>query len=177
MTTLVNTFPTTLAAAAWRRVLFANDGSAGQAVLRLAFGLVLLPHGAQHLFGAFGGYGFAGTVGWMTGTLGIPSPLPQAGILLEFFGALLLIAGAGTRAVAAALAVFMSTAASTHAANGFFMTWVGALPAGTEGFEYHLLAVAAALPILAKGSGAYSVDTWLRRILHRHLDDETLGRT
>src|SRR5690349_14091576 len=163
MTTLVNTFPTTLAAAGWRRVLFANDGSAGQAVLRLAFGLVLLPHGAQHLLGAFGGYGFAGTVGWMTGTLGIPSPLPQAGILLEFFGVLLLIAGAGTRAVAAALAVFMSTAASTHAANGFFMNWVGTLPAGTEGFEYHLLAVAICVALAIRGGGALAMDRWLSR--------------
>src|ERR687884_399465 len=100
MSTIANTFSTTTSALnSWRRLATANDGSATQAMLRLAFGLVLLPHGAQHLLGAFGGYGFEGTVGWMTGTLGIPAPLAVTGVLLEFFGALLLIAGVATRGV------------------------------------------------------------------------------
>jgi putative oxidoreductase len=162
MTTLAHTFPTSTGLAIrWRRLAFATDGSTTQAVLRLAFGLVLLPHGAQHLLGAFGGYGFQGTVGWMTATLGIPTLLAQASVLLEFFGALLLIAGAGTRAVAAALAVFMATAASTHVANGFFMNWTAALPAGTEGFEYHLLAIAICVALAIRGGGAFALDRWL----------------
>jgi putative oxidoreductase len=164
MSVLANTFPAVSSTrTAWRRLAFANDGSAAQAILRLTFGLVLLPHGAQHLFGAFGGYGFDGTVGWMTGTLGIPAPFAVAGVLLEFFGALLLIAGAATRPVAAALAVFMTAAASTHAANGFFMNWVGALPAGTEGFEYHLLAIAICVALAIRGGGAIALDRWLSR--------------
>src|ERR1044072_3162192 len=115
MTTMANTFPTTASPLApCLRLAFGNDGSPTQAVLRLTFGLVLLPHGAQHLLGAFGGYGFEGTVGWMTATLGIPAPLARAGVFLEFFGALALIAGVATRATAAALAIFMATAASTH---------------------------------------------------------------
>jgi putative oxidoreductase len=141
--------------------LFGNDGSASQAVLRLTLGLILLPHGAQHLLGAFGGYGFHGTVGWMTGTLGIPLPLAQAGVLLEFFGSLLLIAGLATRATAAALAVFMATAASTHAQNGFFMNWVASLPAGSEGFEYHLLTVAMCAALALRGGGAFALDRLL----------------
>ena len=40
---------------------------------RLAVGLILFPHGAQHVLGWFGGYGFQGTLGWMTGTLGFPA--------------------------------------------------------------------------------------------------------
>jgi len=50
-----------------------------------------------------------------------------------------------------------------HLDNGFFMNWTGRSPG--EGFEYHLLAIGLTLPILAKGSGAYSVDGWLVRIL------------
>jgi putative oxidoreductase len=164
MTTLANAFPiTTSAAASVRRLAFANDGSATQAVLRLTLGLVLLPHGAQHLLGAFGGYGFQGTLGWMTGTLGIPAPLAAAAIPLEFFGALLLIAGVATRAAGAALAVFMATAASTHAPNGFFMNWFAALPAGTEGFEYHLLAIGICVALAIRGGGAFALDRLLTR--------------
>ena len=143
--------------------LLATEASRTQALLRLTLGLVLLPHGAQHLFGAFGGYGLSGTVAWMTGTLGIPAPLAVAGILLEFFGPILLIAGAATRLAGIALAVFMATAASTHVANGFFMNWFGTLPAGTEGFEYHLLAIALAVAVSVNGGGAFSLDRLLTR--------------
>lgn len=164
MTTSTTPFPTvTSIRVRWRRLACANDSSATQAVLRLTFGLVLLPHGAQHLLGAFGGYGFHGTVGWMSGTLGIPAPLAAAGVLLEFFGALALITGAATRAVGAALAVFMATAASTHVPNGFFMNWVAALPAGTEGFEYHLLAIAICIALAVRGGGAFALDQWFNR--------------
>lgn len=166
MTTLAHTLPTaTSVGVRWRRLAFASDGSATQAMLRLAFGFILLPHGAQHLLGAFGGYGFQATVAWMTGTLGIPAPLAVAGVLLEFFGALLLIAGVATRATAAALAVFMATAASTHVPNGFFMNWFGALPAGTEGFEYHLLAIAICIALALRGGGALAVDRPIYRFL------------
>lgn len=165
MATFTNTFPTAGSGitTSWRTLAFANDGSFTQALLRLTLGLVLLPHGAQHLFGAFGGYGFAGTLGWMTGTLGIPAPLAAAGILLEFFGPLLLIAGVATRVVGAALAVFMTAAASTHAANGFFMNWFGTMPAGIEGFEYHLLAIALGVALALRGGGALALDSRFTR--------------
>lgn len=141
----------------------ATDGSPTQAMLRVTLALVLFPHGAQHLFGWFGGYGFEGTMGWMTGTLGIPAPLAAASILLEFFGPLALLAGIASRLVGISLTVFMATAASTHVANGFFMNWLGNLPAGTEGFEFHLLTIAIALAVAANGAGAFSVDRVLSR--------------
>jgi putative oxidoreductase len=164
MTTLTDTFPAagSSRSTAWR-LACATDGSVTQSLLRLTLGLVLLPHGAQHLFGAFGGYGYSGTLGWMTVTLGIPAPLAAAGILLEFFGPILLIAGIATRLVGGALAIFMATAASTHAANGFFMNWFGAMPAGTEGFEYHLLAIALAVALAIRGGGAFALDGLFRR--------------
>jgi putative oxidoreductase len=147
------------------RCIWTGEASATQAVLRFTLALVLLPHGAQHLFGAFGGYGFAATVAWMSGPLGFPAPLAAAGILLEFFGPVLLLAGMGSRVVALALGVFMTFAGSTHVANGFFMNWLGNLPAGTEGFEYHILVVAIAAVIAVNGGGSYSVDRLIARRL------------
>ncbi len=140
-------------------------GGVGQTLLRLALAIVLLPHGLQHLFGLLGGYGFRGTLAWMTGTLGIPVPLAAMGIVLEFVGPALLVIGAGSRLWGAALAVFMATAASTHLPNGFFMNWLGTLPAGTEGFEYHLLAIAMAASIAINGGGSFSVDRLIARRL------------
>jgi putative oxidoreductase len=55
----------------------------------------------------------------------------------------------------------MAGAITTHAPNGFFMNWFGGLPAGTEGFEYHLLAIGLAAVVVMDGSGALSVDAWL----------------
>ena len=46
-------------------------------------GLILFPHGAQHVLGWFGGYGFQGTLGWMTGTLGFPAPLAALALVTE----------------------------------------------------------------------------------------------
>lgn len=143
--------------------LFAADSSAAQTMLRLALGGIMLPHGAQHLLGLFGGYGFSGTLGWMTGTLGFPAPLAAIAIVVEFVAPIALLAGAGARIAALLLAFFMAGAASTHLANGFFMNWFGALPAGTEGFEYHLLAIAMALSIAARGAGALSIDRLVTR--------------
>jgi putative oxidoreductase len=127
-------------------------------VARVALGLVLFPHGAQHNLGWFGGYGFKGTLGWMTATLGFPAPLAVLGLLVELLAPVLLVIGFGGRATAVALFAFMATAASTHVANGFFMNWFGKLGAGTEGFEYHLLALALALVVAIKGMGALSLD-------------------
>ena len=146
------------------RRIWTGEASATQTLLRLTLALVLLPHGAQHLLGAFGGYGFAATVAWMSGSLGFPAPLAAAGILLEFFGPLLLLAGMGSRLVAVALAVFMAGAGSTHVANGFFMNWFGKLTAGT-GFEYHILVIAIATAIAVNGGGAYSLDRLIARRL------------
>ena len=138
-----------------------TDTSVSQAILRIALGAVLLPHGAQHAFGLLGGYGYFQTLQWMTGTLGFPAPLAAMGIIVEIVGPTALILGLGARAAGVALAAFMATAAWTHAANGFFMNWFGRQPAGVEGYEYHLLAIAMALAVAARGAGALSVDRWL----------------
>ena len=123
---------------------------------RAALAFVMFPHGAQHALGWFGGYGFAGTYGWMTGTLGIPAPLAALAIATELVAPLFLLAGFGGRAAAAGLAAILAVAATTHVSNGFFMNWLGANPG--EGFEYHILAVALAASVIVRGSGAWSVD-------------------
>ena len=160
MTTFTDVHPRSLprASSSWIASLLQTDGSYSQALLRMTFGLVLLPHGAQHLFGLFGGYGFGPTIEWMTTALGVPVWLAAASILLEFFGPLLLVIGLATRPVAVSLAVFMGVAAATHLPNGFFMNWFGTMPAGTEGFEYHLLAIAMLVTVAIRGAGALSLD-------------------
>ena len=132
---------------------------------RLVLAVVLFPHGAQHLLGAFGGYGFSGTYGWMTGTLGLPGPLAAAAIVGEFVAPFALAAGAFGRLAAAGVALLMTVAAATHAPNGFFMNWTGSLAAGREGFEYHVLAIGLALVVALDGSGRASLDRVLARRL------------
>jgi putative oxidoreductase len=138
--------------------VFATTRDAAPAVARLALGAVMFPHGAQHALGWFGGYGFAGTFGWMTRTLGFPAPLAALAIVTELVAPVALVVGAGGRLAAAGIVAVMLGAISTHVGNGFFMNWFGARPAGVEGFEYHLLVIALGAVVIIKGSGALSLD-------------------
>ena len=135
-----------------------TDSDPASALVRVVLGLVMFPHGAQHLLGWFGGYGFAGTHEWMTATLGFPSVLAAIAIVTEFVAPLALISGVAGRLAALGIAGLMLGAAGTHLPNGFFMNWVGSMPAGSEGFEYHILAIALALVVVIRGSGALSID-------------------
>jgi putative oxidoreductase len=145
-----------------RKLIATNDHNA-PLLARLMLGLVLFPHGAQHALGWFGGYGFAGTLRWMTGTLGFPAPLAAVAIVVELLAPFALVLGLGGRAAAVGVIGLMLGAVSTHFPNGFFMNWFGTLPAGTEGFEYHLLALALAGVVALEGSGAHSIDRRLAR--------------
>jgi putative oxidoreductase len=145
-----------------RRVLFATGDDRAALVLRVVFAAVMWPHGAQHALGWFDGYGFAGTYGWMTGTIGVPGVLAALAIVTELVAPLFLLVGLGGRVAAAGLGVVLAVAATTHASNGFFMNWVGQQKG--EGFEYHLLGVAIAVALVVRGSGALSID---RRLASR----------
>ena len=139
------------------RRLLATDASAGPAIARLALGAMILPHGAQKLLGWFGGYGFEGTMGFFTGTLGIPWILALAAILAEFFGGLALLAGIGVRLAAAAVGAVMAVAMVTvHWQHGFFMNWFGNQKG--EGIEFFLLALALAAIGVVHGGGGFSID-------------------
>ena len=141
--------------------LFATQRDHGAFAGRVVLGAIMLPHGLQHTLGLFGGYGFSGTLGWMTETLGFPAPLAALAILTELLAPLALLVGLGGRLAAVGIIGLMAGAASTHTANGFFMNWFGSLPAGVEGFEYHLLAIGLGAVVAINGSGALSVDHWL----------------
>lgn len=133
------------------------------ALVRVALAIVIFPHGAQHALGWFGGYGFTGTLGWMTGTLGFPRPLAALAIVTELVAPVALLLGAASRLAAAGVVGIMLGAISTHAHNGFFMNWFGALPAGQEGFEYHLLVIVLCAVVMIAGGGAGSIDARLSR--------------
>jgi putative oxidoreductase len=144
--------------------LFATDDAIAPLVLRLTLGGMILPHGMQKLFGAFGGHGFSGTMGYFQ-SLGIPFLFGVAAILTEFFGGLALVAGAATRVAAALVGITLLVAAATvHLGNGFFMNWSG--KAAGEGFEFHILAVGIALALVLTGGGRYSVDRRLASAVH-----------
>jgi putative oxidoreductase len=82
------------------RRLFATDDSAATVILRLVLGIVFFAHGAQKMFGWFGGLGFSGTMGFFTGTMHIPAPFAFLAIAAEFFGGLGLVLGLLTRIAA-----------------------------------------------------------------------------
>lgn len=125
--------------------------------LRFLLGLVVFPHGAQKLFGWFGGYGFSGTMQYFTGTVGLPWLIGFLVIMLESIGAIALIAGIGTRAIAAAYIILASGIAFTsHVQYGFFSNWFGNQKG--EGYEYFLLWIGMALALLMIGGGQYAVE-------------------
>ena len=131
-------------------------------IMRLVMGVVFFAHGAQKMLGWFGGYGFQGTMGFFTHQMGIPAPLAFLAICAEFFGGLGLIVGLLSRVAAVGIIVNMLVAIfAIHRFNGFFMNWTGQQKG--EGFEYHLLAIALGVLVLAKGAGALSLDRWLSR--------------
>ena len=126
-------------------------------VVRLALGFVLLPHGMQKALGMFGGYGFAGTVGFFQ-SMGMPFIIGTLVILAEFVGSIGVIIGLGTRFMAASILLTMSGAMvlGGHLQNGFFMNWFG-MQKG-EGVEYFILIIALALATVIGGSGKFSFD-------------------
>ena len=77
--------------------LVATGDSFAATALRLSLGVMMLPHGLQKTFGWFGGYGFEGTMGYLTGTVGAPWIFAFLAILAESVGAVMLIVGFGTR--------------------------------------------------------------------------------
>lgn len=141
-----------------KKLLFSTSNDAGLTLIRVALGLVMFPHGAQKVFGWFGGYGWTGTMGFFTGMMGIPALFGALAILAEFLGSLGLITGLFGRVAAFGILCNMVVAvALVHAKNGFFMNW-GLVAGQGEGFEYHILVIAMALLVIWKGSGAYSAD-------------------
>ena len=136
--------------------LLATDHDRTTLLIRLALGAVIFAHGAQKVFGWWGGYGLSGTMGFFR-SLGIPALLGALAIAADFLGALGVISGLLSRIAAFGILCNMLVAAAlVHWPNGFFMNWSGQQKG--EGFEFHVLAAAMALYIIIKGGGAASVD-------------------
>jgi putative oxidoreductase len=142
--------------------LLATDPDRTLLFQRAVLGAIMLPHGAQKLLGWFGGYGFSGTMGFFTDTMHLPAPLALLVIVAESIGAIGLVLGAGTRLAALGIAaVMLGAIVTTHLPNGLFMNWFGNQQG--EGFEFHLLALALALPLVVRGGGLASLDRVLAR--------------
>ncbi len=137
--------------------LIKTDNDTATMILRVLLGVVFFPHGMQKLLGVYGGYGFSGTYGFFTGTLGIPALFAVLAILAEGLGSLGLLAGFLTRLSALGIGTNMVVAVlMIHHKFGFYMNWDGK-QAG-EGFEYHLLAIAIAIALVITGGGRWSID-------------------
>jgi len=154
------------------RTLLRTNADFGALASRITLGAIMFRHGLQHAFGLLGGYGFGGTLTWMTETLGFPAPLAALAIVTEVVAPIALLLGLGGRLAALGIIGLMIGAASTHVPNGFFMNWFGTLPAGTEGFEYHLLAIGLGVVVAVNGAGALSVDRLLTKRFGRSYRDD-----
>ena len=130
--------------------------------LRIGAGVIFTAHGAQKLFGWFGGYGLEGTAGWMD-SIGLSPGLPMATLAgsAEFFGGLLLVIGLLVRPTALVLAVTMIVAiAAVHLGNGLFMA--------NNGYEFGLALLAVSVALLFRGAGSLSVDRVLQAKLSQN---------
>src|ERR1700731_4042407 len=127
----------------------------GLLILRLGIGLILAAHGAQKLFGVWGGPGMAR---WVQSVQRLRIRPAHAwawvAALSEFGGGLLLALGLlsplGSLAIAGAMLVAIAT---VHLAKGFWLS--------KGGFEYNLSLIVAAAAIAVIGPGQYSLDSAL----------------
>lgn len=130
-------------------------------VARLVLGVVMLAHGSQKVFGAFGGRGLDAAYAFFAG-FGIPPWLGTLGIAAEFGGAILLLLGLAGRLAAAGLIVNMLVAiVVVHGRFGFFMNWAN--DQRGEGIEFHLITIALLSTIVVHGAGPLSMDRTILR--------------
>jgi putative oxidoreductase len=148
------------------QALLRTDDSWTRFWQRIVLAVVMFPHGAQKLFGWFGGPGYHATLDMMSGKLGVPRPFVVLVIIGEAIGSIGLLFGALTRVAAFGIsAVMLGAVMLIHRHVGFFMNWAGAQ--GGEGFEYHLLALALSIPLMVWGAGHWSIDATLARRISR----------
>ncbi|MFD0710485.1 DoxX family protein [Paenibacillus sp. GCM10027626] len=127
--------------------------AAGLLIIRLVVGLLFIGHGAQKLFGWFGGYGPKGTGGWME-SIGIKPGVLMAVLagLMEFIGGILFALGLLTPLAALLLTLAMLGAiVKVHIRNGLWST--------ANGFEYPLVLLVVVIGVAMIGAGAYSLDS------------------
>ena len=138
--------------------LYATLASIADPLLRIAVGGLLIPHGAQKLFGWFGAdpagerglfeaVGLKPAKAWIT-FIGV----------VQFFGGILLVLGLLTRPTALVVAISMiGTAWFVTHRDGWF--W------NRRGMEYSLFWAVAAFVVFCTGGGAFSLDALIGREL------------
>lgn len=126
----------------------------GKLFLRIVLAFAMIPHGAQKVFGIFGGNGLQATWQYFTEVLQISPLWAGAAIFVEFFAPIFLILGVFTRIWALLLAVLMAVAMQYHFDNGYFLNWTGNQLG--EGIEFHLLYIGAALALVLLGGGKFA---------------------
>ena len=133
----------------------------GPTLFRVAVGGTFFAHGAQKVFGWFGGPGLKGVIAYFRQALGVPAPLTVLAALTELLGGLAMIGGFLVRPAAVGLIIVMLVAiAKVHAPNGFFINW-SLEPGKGHGFEMNLALIAMALGVLFGGAGWLSIDRCL----------------
>ncbi|XKH01235.1 DoxX family protein [Marinobacter nauticus] len=143
--------------AQFSKALFNTNGGFAALVLRVPVGLILAAHGAQKLFGWFGGYGLEGTGQWLA-SIGLEPGYAMALLAggAEFFGGLALVLGLLTRPAALVAAFTMLVAIFwVHIGNGLFMS--------NNGYEYALTLFVATLALAVQGAGRLALDNLLQK--------------
>ncbi|AIZ32371.1 DoxX family protein [Pseudomonas parafulva] len=139
------------------KALLSTRAGFGVSLLRVLIGFILMAHGAQKLFGWFGGYGLEGTGQWME-SIGLAPGYLMAMLSgsAEFFGGLGLLLGLLARPAALVLSATLVVAIFTvHISNGLFMA--------NNGYEFALALMAGTLAILSEGAGRVSLDRLIAR--------------
>ncbi|QHE50813.1 DoxX family protein [Pontibacillus sp. HMF3514] len=129
--------------------------SVGLLIIRLAVGLTFVGHGAQKLFGMFGGHGLKGTGGFFD-SIGIKPGYTMALLagLFEFIGGGLFALGLLTPLGALFIVLTMLGAiVKVHAPNGYWNT--------AQGYEYNFILIVIAIGVALIGAGSYSLDAIL----------------
>ena len=143
-------------------LLLATYPSLSMLVVRLGAGIVFFAHGAQKVFGWFGGPGLKATIQTFQTYMKIPPAATVLAAFIECFGGLALIVGLLVRPAAVGLIVVMLVAvAKVHGRNGFFINFSGT-PGKGHGFEFNFVLIMMLLAILLAGAGVLSIDRALR---------------
>ncbi len=131
--------------------------SLGLLVLRIGLGVIFFAHGAQKVFGWFGGYKLAGTSGFFKQAYGIPTAFSYIASFTELLGSLAVTFGIFTRIGAIGLGIVMLVAVfRVHSKIGFFMNW-GSVADRGEGYEFNIALLAMIIALALTGPGQYAL--------------------
>lgn len=137
--------------------LFATSPAVGLLIVRVVLGIIFFAHGAQKVFGWFGGHGLKAAVNQFVST-GLPMPIAYLVCFIELLSGLGLIVGLLTRLCGLGVAVVMIGAIATvHGQHGFFLN-VELKPGKGHGVEFALALLAMGLALLIDGGGALALD-------------------